>query len=30
MSDPTIDGARDVLAESLGKIRRGIVGLTVD
>ena len=30
MSDPTIDAARDVLAESLDKIRRGIAGLTVD
>jgi len=30
MSDPTIDAARDVLAESLDNIRRGIAGLTVD
>src|SRR4029453_1013185 len=30
MSDPTIDAARDVLAESLDKIRSGIAGLTVD
>ena len=30
MSDPTIDAARDVLAESLDEIRRGIAGLTVD
>ncbi len=30
MSDPTIDAARDVLADSLDKIRRGIAGLTVD
>src|SRR4029450_10746073 len=30
MSDPTIDADRDVLAESLDKICRGIAGLTVD
>src|SRR5215213_11367730 len=30
MSDPTIDAARDVLAEILDKIRRGIEDLTVD
>ena len=30
MSDPTLDAAREVLAESLDKIRRGIVDLTVD
>jgi hypothetical protein len=30
MSDPTIDAARDVLAESLEEIRGGIAGLTVD
>jgi hypothetical protein len=30
MSDPTIDAARDVLAERLDEIRRGIAGLAVD
>ena len=30
MSDPTIDAVRDVLAQSLDEIRRGIAGLTVD
>jgi hypothetical protein len=30
VADPTIDALRDVLAESLDEIRRGVAGLSVD